>query len=212
MRLDQTSDGWTVTSPDTSASYAANSQAVDQRLQTLPAVKMGAVATRQPDKHPQYSVDSTGTMFTMLGEGGEALGQLIVGCTQIRRIDFQYPADSSFTVERVTQSDTTAAPNDWVTAGDTLARNEVASMLQFLTSPQADGFVEGMSPQDLSEAPYTIRVHLADGSQRALRLRPDSEGQHYLATAEGYPYVVELRRANWDRSVFRDRSAFLQSE
>lgn len=277
LRLERTSDGWAVAPSDTSATYPASVQSVTQLLSTLPALQVSAVATRQPDKHPRYGVDSTGTTIAMLGADDEPLGRLIVGRTQIRRpqsgrqsqnplqrqrrrgtpityvrspdkpdvysieqslrsltsrsvedwrdpqiwavdrsqiqrIDFRYPADSSFTVERVSRSDTTAGPDAWVSAGDTLSRSDVSSMLRMLSSPQADGFVENMTPEDFGEALYTMRLQLTDGSRHTLRLRPDPTGEQYRAAAEGFPYVAELQKSRWDRSVLKGRDALLDTE
>jgi len=85
IRLAQTDSGWRVSPGDTSATYPAGTRAVDRLLGAVPSLEVSAVATRQPDKHPRYGVDSTGTTVTMLGDGGEALGTLIVGRTRVRR-------------------------------------------------------------------------------------------------------------------------------
>ena len=275
VRLTRTSDGWAVVPGDTSVTYPASLQSVDQLLGTLPSLQVGAVATRQPDKHPRYGVDSTGTTITMFGEGDEPLGALIVGRTRIRRpqgsqnrsrmrrrmrrgtpityvrspdrpdvysieqslrsitsrsmddwrdkqiwsasraniqqIDFQYPADSSFTINRASRTDTSSTPDPWVSASDTLARGDVMSILTTIASPQADGFAENMRPEDLGQAPYTIQIRLSDGSRHSLHLRPAPNGDHYIATADGYPYVVELPSRTWKNSVLRGRSALLKN-
>jgi hypothetical protein len=276
VRLERTGDGWAVAPSDTSVTYPASPQSVDQLFSTLPSLQVGAVATRQPDKHPRYGVDSTGTTITLLGGNDEQLGQLIVGRTRMRRpqgggqrqnpmqrrrrpgtpvtyvrspdrpdvysveqslraltsrsvedwrdkqiwaldrsqiqqIDFRYPADSSFTVRRASQSDTTAVPDRWVSAGDTLSRSSTSSLLRTLSTAEAAGFVNDQSPSNLGEASYTIDVQLSDGTQRALHIRRTPEGQHYVATADGYPYVVKLRKSNWDRSVLMSRSALLDN-
>jgi hypothetical protein len=276
VRLERTSGGWAVAPADTSATYPASSQSVDQLLRALPSLPVSAVATRQPDKHPRYGVDSTGTTVTMLGANDEALGRLVVGRTQMRRpqgggqrqnpmqrrrqpgtpvtyvrapgrpdvysveqslrsvasrsaedwrdnriwaldrsqiqqIDFRYPADSSFTARRTSQNDTTAAPDQWVSAGNTLSRSSTSSLLRTLSALEADGFVNDQSPGDLGTAPYTIGVHLSDGTQRALHIRPGSEDRHYIATTDEYPYVMELQKAKWDRSVLKGRSALLDN-
>jgi len=271
IRLERTSDGWTVSPADTSTAYPAGTESVEQLLGTLPSLQVSAVATRQPEKHPQYGVDSTGTTIAMLGEGDELLGELIIGRTRIQRpqgnqgqsrmrrgtpityvrasdrpdvysieqslrrlttrrvegwrdtqiwsvnradiqqIDFQYSADSSFTIRRTTQRDTAAAPDVWISAGDTLARGEVTSLLSTLSAPRADGFAEDMRPQDLGDTPFTIQIRLSDGTRRTLHLRPSPSEQHYEANAEGYPYVAELQASTWDQSVLRGRSAFLKN-
>ena len=279
VRLERTEEGWSVVPTDTSVTYPASNQSVEQLLSTLPTLQVNAVATRQPDKHPRYGVDSTGTMITMLGGDDEQLGQLLVGRTQIQRpqsggrrrnpmrrrrrgtpityvrapdkpdvysveqslrsitnrsaedwrdrtiwtvdrtriqrIDFRYPADSSFTARRVSPTDTATTSDAWVSAGDTLSRSSVSSMLRTLSSPRADGFVESKAPEDLGEAPFEIRLYLSQqqsGSPRTLQLRPNLSGKYYIATATGYPYVAQLRAGTWDRSVLKERSAFLKNE
>jgi hypothetical protein len=279
VRLERGDDGWTVTPADTAATYPASTQAVSDLFQSLPNLEVGAVTTRQADKHPRYGVDSTGTRIAMLGAGGEPLGELIVGRTrtrrpqrsgrpqnpmqrmrrrrgtpvtyvrppdrpdvysveqsfgtvtsrgvedwrdkqiwavdraQIRRVDLRYPADSSFTLRRAAPSDTAAAaPDTWLSAGDTLQTSEVSSMLRLLSSPTADGFVEDATPDAFGDALYTIRLQTADGSRRVLRLRPGPDDQHYVAVADDFPYVVEFRKNPWNSSVLRGRSALLKPE
>ena len=279
VRLERGDDGWTVAPADTAAAYPASTQAVGNLLRSLPNLEVGAVTTRQPDKHPRYGVDSTGTRIAMMGAGGEVLGELIVGRTrmrrpqrqgraqnpmqrmrrrrgtpvtyvrspdrpdvysveqsfrtvtsrsiedwrdkqlwaidraQVRRIDLRYPADSSFTLRRAAPGDTaaTAAPDTWLSAGDTLRTSEVSSMLRTLSSPSANSFVEGTTPDSFGDPLYTIRLRTADGSRRTLRLRPGPDGQHYVAVADGFPYVVQLRKGPWDNSVLRGRSPLLKN-
>lgn len=279
VRLERGDDGWSVVPGDTSARYPASTSAVNDLLSTLPNLSVGAVTTRQPDKHPRYGVDSTGTRIAMLDASGETLGELIVGRTRmrrpqrqgraqspmqrmrrrrgtpvtyvrspdrpdvysveqafrsvtgrgvedwrdkqiwavdraaIRRIDLRYPADSSFTIRRAAPSDTAAAaPDTWLSAGATLQTSAVSSMLRTLSSPTADGFVEGTQPDALGDPLYTVRLQTANGSQRALHLRPGPSDQHYVATADGFPYVVQLRKSQWDDSVLRGRSALLKTQ
>lgn len=135
-----------------------------------------------------------------------------VSRAQVQRIDFSYPADSSFTLRRVTAPDTAAAPETWVSAGDTLSQRRVSPLLRTLTAPRADGFAEALSPSDLQNAPYTLRLHLADDTQRTLRLSPAPTGSFYRAAADGYAYVAELREEAWNDSVLRGRSAFLPDD
>ena len=132
--------------------------------------------------------------------------------SDIQRIDFQYPADSSYTLRRVTSSDTASTRDAWVSAGDTLSQSAVSSMLRVLSSPQADGFAETTSPEAFREAVYAIRFRLSDGTQRSLRLRPASNDRQYLAVADDFPYVAELQKDRWDRSVLKGRAALLSGD
>lgn len=272
IRLHRTEDGWTVSPSDTSAEYPASAQAVDRLFSTLPSLSVNTVATRQPDKHARYGVDSTGTRVTLLDADDAPLGEMYIGQTQmqrpqpsgprsqmqrrrqgtlltyvrpadqpdvysveaplrsvvdrnltdwrdkqiwaldrsqIQRVDFEHPADSSFTIERVTSSDTAsaAAPDAWISAGDTLNSRSVSSLLRTLSSPDASGFAENLSPDTFGEALHTIHLQLKNGSRRTLRLRPNQAGDTYLTVADGFPYVAELPQDRWDRSVLQGRTA-----
>ena len=276
VRLQRTDTTWVVAPTDTAATYPADGRAVTQLFDTLPSLQVSAVATRQPDNHPRYGVDSTGTRVTMLGTGNEPLGSLIVGRTRIQRpqsqgrsqnpmqrmrrrrggtpityvrapdrpdvyaveqslrtvanrsvedwrekriwavdrsdvqrIDFTVPGDSSFTMQRAAPDDTASAvgPSTWVSRGDTLSSSAASSVLRTLSSPQADGFVIGTTPDALGEPRYQIRLHLRDGSRRTLRLYPPSDGA-YRGVASGFEYVVRLQTSTWDE-VLRGRSALL---
>lgn len=135
-----------------------------------------------------------------------------VAQSDIQQIDFTYPADSSFTMQRATSSDTVAtASSAWLSAGDTLSTSEVSSLLRTVSSPEADGFAENTSPDALGEARYTVRLQLSNGASRALRFHPINSGNDYLVTADTYPYVARVRASRWERSVLRGREAFLGS-
>lgn len=135
-----------------------------------------------------------------------------VSRAQVQQIDFDYPADSSFAIRRGAAPDTAASAAAWVSAGDTLSQRRVSPLLRTLTAPRADTFADALSPSDLQDAPYTLRLHLADGSLRTLRLSPAPTGSFYRAAADGYPYVVELRDGAWDDSVLQGRSTFLSGD
>lgn len=88
-------------------------------------------------------------------------------------------------------------------------------MLRTVSSPKADGFVEDKSPEDLGDAPFEIRLHLSrqqSEARRSVQLRPNPSDEYYIATATGYPYVVQFRADSWDRSVLKGRSAYLKNE
>lgn len=280
IRLERTESGWSVTPPDTSATYPASSKAVSELFNALPSLQVSAVATRQTENHPRYGVDSTGTEITMLGSEDEPLGQLIIGRTRarrpqspgqsqnpmqrmqrrrggtqvtyvrhpdrpdvysveralqsvtgrqvddwrdkriwavdrsnIQRIDFTFPGDSSFSMRRPAPEDTASAvgPATWVSDGDTLATTESTPMLRTLATLEADGFATGRSPETVAPPVYSVRIHLSDGSQRTLELRPAPSGEVYLGTADGFPYVARLNKAKWDRTVLQGRSSLLEN-
>lgn len=134
--------------------------------------------------------------------------------SQIRRVEFDYPADSSFTIMRAAPSDTASAatPDSWISEGDTLDTRSVSSLLRTLSSPQASGFANDLSPESFGDALYTIRLHLANDTQRTLRLRPADGSEAYVAATEAFPYVVEVNATQWDRSVLQGRSELLQGQ
>lgn len=165
---------------------------------------------RTPDRPDVYSVEQGLRSLTRRGvEEWRDRRLWAVDRTTIQRIDFTFPGDTSFTMQRAAPSDTASAvgPSTWVSRGDTLSSGEVSSTLRTLASPQADGFVEGTRPDDLGEPRYRIRLHLKDGSQRTLRLYPPTDGA-YRGVAGGFDYVVRLQTSTWDE-VLRGRSAFL---
>jgi hypothetical protein len=281
LRLERSEGSWSVVPSDTSATYPASRQSVTDLLTRLPSLQVSAVTTRQPDKHPLYGVDSTGTTVTMLGANDEPLDQLIVGRTEMRRsqskqsgnrvqnmmqrmrgqrgnpvtyvrrpdaqdvfsinqslssitnrsvedwrdkqiwtiprprilrVNFRFPGDSSFTMRRAASNDTAGAGTDtWLSEGDTLETSEVTSALRTLSTPKADGFVEGASPDNFGEGRYAVTLYTAEEKRRTLRLR-SGDAQNYVAAADGFPYVIELSKQLWDRSVLAGRTAFLKNK
>lgn len=172
---------------------------------------------RSPDKPDVYSVERS--LRTLTGRSVEEWRDKQIWAldrSHIQRVNFSYPADSSFSMQRVAQRDTTAgAPasaGSWVSAGDTLKTSETSSMLRSLSSPTADGFEEGTAPDALGDPLYTIRLRLSDGSRRALRFHSAGNDDSYLVTADGYPYVARVQSSRWDGSVLRSRSSLLQTQ
>lgn len=84
VRLQRSGDGWTVGPAGASTDYPARASAVKRLLNTLPALQVSAVATRQPDKHPRYGVDSTATTVALLDSDNEQLARLLVGRTEFQ--------------------------------------------------------------------------------------------------------------------------------
>jgi len=166
---------------------------------------------RVPDRPDVYSVEQGLRSVTRRGiEEWRDRRLWAVDRTAIQRVDFTFPGDSSFTMQRAAPDDTASAvgPSTWVSRGDTLSGGEASSRLRILASPQADGFAEGTTPEALGDPRYRIRLHLRDGSRRTLRLYPPFDGA-YRATADGFGYVARLSAATWDE-VLRGRSALLR--
>ncbi len=167
---------------------------------------------RTPDRPDVYSVEQSLRSVTSRDVEDWRKKQIWgLARTDIQRIDLRYPADSSFALQRVAAGDTASTDDAWVSAGDTLAQSEVSSMLRVLSSPEADGFAESISPDAFDDAEYEVRLHLSDGSRRTIRLSSAPNAQQYRAVADGFPYVVELRKRTWNRSVLQGRSALLGS-
>lgn len=278
VRLERSGEDWTVGPDAESARYAAQTQSVQRLLNKLPNLQVRAVATRQPDKHPRYGVDSTGATVTLLGSDDNPLGTLRIGRTEfqgseqsqqqkpgpmqqmqqnrgtqvtyvrvpdqndvysveaslssfinrnvedwrdksiwgvaqsnIQRVDLTMAGDStaatnrSYLLQRAAESDTT-----WTSNGDTLSTDAVSSLLRIVSSPRANSFANDKSPDNLNNPLYTVRLQLADGSERTLKLYPDSTTTNsYFATASDYPYVARVLKNRWDDSVFKPRSSLL---
>ena len=171
---------------------------------------------RQPSRPDVYSIETSLRSLTNRTVTDWREKQLwSVGRSNIRSVDVTMPGDTSFTMTRAVSPDSTqgsAAGDTWLSEGDTLSTSEVSSMLRLLSSPEADGFVANASPETFGATPYTVRLELADGSERSLHLRPDSSSNQYIATADGFPYVVHLDRNSWDQSVLLHRSALLKED
>lgn len=163
---------------------------------------------RSPDKSDVYSVEQALTSIVNRNVEAWRDKQIwAVDQTQINKVEFDYPADSSFTMRRVADSSSSA----WLSQGDTLATGDVSSLLRTVSTPDADGFVEGTTPENLSDPLYTVRLQVGD-TMRSLHFHSSGDDNTYHATANGYPYVAELRASRWDRSVLQGRDTLLQDE
>lgn len=183
-----------------------------QRMQQRQGTPISYV--RRPNRPDVYSVEaSLQSLSSRTIDDWRDKRIWAVDQSQIQRIDFTFPGDSSFTMQRSAPDDTASAvgPATWTSNGDTLSSTEVSSLLRTIASPEADGFANDLSPSEAGDPRYTIRIHLADGSRRRLNLRPSPEGSTYLATADGFSYVAKLDRNTWDRSVLQGRTSLLKN-
>jgi len=189
--------------------------AAQNRRQRLRRQRRGTPITyvRRPDQSDVYSIEQSLRTVTSRSLDDWRDKQLwTVDRSEIRQVDVTIPGDSSFTMKRAAPSDTAsaAAPDTWLSAGDTLETSAVSSMLRTLSTPTADGFVNDASPDTFGKARYKVQLQTADGTRRTLRLKPD--GENYVEVADGFPYVVTLRKSSWDNSVLQGRTALLKNK
>jgi len=239
--------GWSVTGSGSGESYPADAAAVERALGQLNELNVKAVATRDPEKHTRFKVDSTGTRVTLYDEDNELAG-LVLGAPQIvsrsefnsyvrpsdedavytvegflgstfgrdldgwrdkivweldqdrlSRIDFLYPADSSFSIEK-------AGENNWVSGEDTLQSGPVSRLTSRLATLRAGGFVDSLGTDRFGSELYAIQVRLDNGVQKTLRLKPAGDASNeYRAVATDFPYLFTVNRSSFDSAVLRSR-------
>lgn len=120
--------------------------------------------------------------------------------TSITEIEFQFPADSSFSIYKKN--------NDWYSLTDSLDQTRVGRMLNQLASVKASGFTGGQGM--IHDPLYSINITLDNGSIRVLSLKPvENDKSFYQASANGFPYIFKVSKSSWDRTVLPGRKAFL---
>ncbi|MFH5882794.1 DUF4340 domain-containing protein [Halalkalibaculum sp. DA3122] len=126
--------------------------------------------------------------------------------SQISRIDFLFPADSSYSIQRA------GTGNSWVSEGDTLNSSSVSRITSNLGRLRADGFVKDQAPDQFGNERYAIQVQLQNGSRKTLRLKSlDGEPSSYQAVATDFPYTFTLNKSSFDNSVLRAREDLLEN-
>jgi hypothetical protein len=124
--------------------------------------------------------------------------------SDISRVDFIYPADSSYSITR-------AGSDHWISDGDTLSTNEVNNLLRKLSSLRVDGFADSLSVDAFGTEQYALDLQLSGGEQHRLRFKIlPSDSTDYVGVAEGFPYVFTLNKNSWDRSVLKSRNELLK--
>lgn len=119
---------------------------------------------------------------------------------QIARVDFMFPADSSYSIERVGE-------NSFVSNGDSLQSTKIRPILNQLGGLEATGFVEQLEKQDFGREQFAVQLQLENGEQRKLRFKEDPEDTNrYQVVAGDYPYVFTLTKRTWQEQVFKSRS------
>lgn len=125
--------------------------------------------------------------------------------SNISRVNFLYPADSSFTIRKV-------KGKQWVSSGDTLSQTSVSTILSRLANFRASGFADSLSVDDFGNEKYAIQLELTGGERRRFRLRESpADTTIYLGITERYPYVFTLRKGTWDDYVLKSREELLRN-
>ncbi|HKI45014.1 MAG TPA: DUF4340 domain-containing protein [Balneolales bacterium] len=111
--------------------------------------------------------------------------------SKITQVDMIYPADSSYTFVKGSDS------QHWLYGTDTLKPGIVDGMLDHIAQLKVDSFDYNKKSSDLTHPLYSIRLHLKDGQTREIHLTPgvkDNEND-FLVTATNYPYVGKVRKS-----------------
>lgn len=201
---------------DSTGTWVTARDADGNALAELVLGRMHFAQRRQPNTYVRpaaepavYEVEGMlNTRFNNDVEGWRAKRVWSLDRSRITRIELDYPADSAFAIERAT----TAAGTAWLSRGDTLQTGAVGQLLDELATLDAAGFADDLTPEAFGAAPYLVRLHLDNGTQRAVRLRPaEDDASVYRAVATDYPYVFEVRASTWDRRVLQGRAALLRA-
>lgn len=151
-----------------------------------------------------YTVE--GFMGSTFGRGVDGWRDKVVWEVEqerISRIDFMFPADSSYSIERVGE-------NSWISQGDTLEAGPVSRITSRLGTLRANGFVDSLSTDQFGSELYAIQVQLDNGVQKTVRLKPSGEDANvFQAVAADYPYLFTLNRSSFENSVLRPRNELL---
>ena len=119
--------------------------------------------------------------------------------SEITQVDMIYPADSSYTFEKGSDS------QHWLYGTDTLKPGIVDGMLDHIAVLKMVGFDHKKKPSDLTHPLYSMRLHLKNGETREIHLTPGSKdnGIYFLVTATDYPYVGKVRKSLYINEVLK---------
>lgn len=160
---------------------------------------------RPGDEQAVYTVDGfLGARFNRKINDWREKSVWYIDRSKISRVDFLFPADSSYSLQSV-------GNGRWISAGDTLKTGEVQALLSQLSEVRAESFADSLKKDQFGSERYAIHLQLKDGAQKRIRLKPDTkDARRYLAVTPGFPYVFTLNRRNWDDTVFKSRSGLLR--
>ena len=160
---------------------------------------------RPADGEEVYSVDGFITSeFNTSWDNWRKKNVWDINRGEVQQIRFNYPADSSFTMEQ-------AGPNAWVSGGDTLKAGSWGTILDKMSRLRASGFNDALMPESFGEPLYTITIQQTNGMERKVELKPSEENdRNYIARASDFPYIFTLRKGTWDSSVLKNRQSLLK--
>lgn len=125
--------------------------------------------------------------------------------SNILRVDFLYPADSSFTIKKT-------ANQQWVSSGDTLSNSKVSLALSTLATPRASGFADGLEKESFGNEEYAVQVEMSGGEHHRLRLKESpADTTKYIGVSPDSPYVFSFQKSTWNDNVLKARSEFLKN-
>lgn len=122
----------------------------------------------------------------------------------LQHVEFDYPADSSYTV-------TKATPNSWVAGNDTVNTSVMATVVDKLSRLNAKGFEQDVTKETFGEPLYTLRLQLTNGDQKNIELRPNpNNNNEYIGRTDDFPYIFTLDKNSWDNQVLKPRRELLR--
>jgi hypothetical protein len=125
---------------------------------------------------------------------------------QISGIDFNFPADSSYSIKKV-------KGGKWISKGDTLKKSAVNNILYKFSPLRANGFVDSLAVPDFGKKLYAIQLHLSNGAVKTLKIKlSEKDSTAFEATASGYPYVFTLNKSTWKNSALKGRKELLKEK
>lgn len=123
----------------------------------------------------------------------------------ITEIRFNYPADSSFSIQKEN--------GIWMAEADSLDQQKTSTLTSMLGRLRAAGYPPDEIDASLSNDPmYSIEFLMESGESKTLNFYRFIEAEpapFYLSTASGYPYTFTLAKRTWDQAVLLSRDNYL---
>lgn len=123
----------------------------------------------------------------------------------ITQLDFNFPADSSFTLKKVGE-------NVWMSTFDSLSTSAVDVSLNQVADLKAAGFAHNNQTVDtFGNGLFKIVAHLDNGTKQELILKPNPENEDAVfAKASGFDFIFTLNKNALESSLLRGKKAYLK--